>query len=69
MTAYYSSHLYKLQLVMIVVSHLEHYEQFCNFCYLWVLTPLPENFYCGDGDDKSYPMIAEVFQYNGVVKI
>ena len=59
-TAYYSFHLYKF--VMIVASHSEHVH--CEFVTL-VLTLLLENFYC---DDKSSPMIAEIFQYNGVVR-
>ena len=60
-TAYYSFHLYKF--VMIVASHSEHVH--CEFVTL-VLTLLLENFYC---DDKSSPMIAEIFQYNGIAKI
>ena len=39
----------------------------CEFVSL-VLISLLENFYCGNGDDKFYPMIAEMSQYNGVVQ-
>ena len=59
-TAYYSFHLYKF--VMIVASHSEHVH--CEFVTL-VLTLLLENFYY---DDKSSPMIAEIFQYNDIVQ-
>ena len=47
---------------MIVASHSEHVH--CEFVTL-VLTLLLEISYC---DDKSSPMIAEIFQYNGAVQ-